>query len=431
MTSPAEQRAQAARVLHRVLVRHETTDQAMAGADLAPLVQELIYGSLRHYYSLAEAVRAALHKPVKAKDRELTSLMIVGAYQLFHTRIPDHAAIFETVNACRHLGRPWASGLVNAVLRKCIAAGKPDERSFDHPEWLAVRLRQEYPDADALMAANNVRAPMTLRVNLARISAAHYAERLQRAELTPRDVARPEGGDGAVWLGAETVMLAAPVPTSRLPGYDEGLVSVQDAGAQVAANLLFPRAGERVLDACAAPGGKLFHLMERHPGVRWTALETSPRRLAQLMGEARRLGHGSFNAVAGDATGLDWWDGEPFHHVLIDAPCSGTGTLRRHPDIKVLRQAVDIDRFADLQSRLLANLWQVLAPGGNLLYCTCSILAAENDAVVGRFLAGRQDARCERLLLAFGRATCHGWQLLPTDAETDGFYFARMTKAAG
>lgn len=431
MTSPAEQRAQAARVLHRVVARRETTDQAMGGADLAPLVQELIYGSLRHYFSLAAAVRAALHKPVKEKDRELTSLMIVGAYQLFHTRIPDHAAIFETVSACRHMGRPWARGLVNAVLRKCVAAGRPVERSFDHPDWLAARLRQDYPDADALMAANNARAPMTLRVNLARISPAQYAELLQRADLKVRDVVRPHVGDDAAWLAAETVTLAAPVATSRLPGYDEGLVSVQDAGAQLAANLLFPQAGERLLDACAAPGGKLFHLMERHPGVQWTALETSPRRLTQLMDEARRLGHDGFTAVAGDATGLDWWDGIPFHHVLIDAPCSGTGTLRRHPDIKVLRRADDIDRFADLQSRLLANLWQVLAPGGNLLYCTCSILAAENDAVVGRFLASRQDVRCERLLLASGRPTRHGWQLLPTDAETDGFYFARMTKATG
>lgn len=433
MTTPAQHRAEAARMLHRVVVQRQTTDQAIASTELTPLVQELVFGSLRYYFSLSQIVGAALHNPLKPKDRELKSLMIVGAYQLFHTRIPKHAAIFETVAACAALERPWASGLVNAVLRKCDASGPP-ERSFEHPPWLEAALREDYPDAEAVMAANNGRAPMALRINLTRIRPEEYLASLEQAALPARLAQRQDGAatsDAAViWLGPETRILLAPVPSSRLPGYREGLVSVQDAGAQVAANLVTPQPGDRVLDACAAPGGKLFHLMERHPGARLTALEKNPRRLAQLREEGRRLGHDDFVAITGDATALDWWDGAPYQQVLIDAPCSGTGTLRRHPDIKLLRRKEDIRTFADLQGRLLANLWRVLAPGGNLLYCTCSMLAAENDAVVGKFLAQQPDAVVQPLQLASGRAMQHGWQLLPTEADTDGFYYARLSKRA-
>ncbi|MFU8813851.1 MAG: 16S rRNA (cytosine(967)-C(5))-methyltransferase RsmB, partial [Pseudomonadales bacterium] len=418
------------------------TDQAIAASELTPLVQELVFGSLRHYFSLSHLVRSALHNPLKRKDRELMALMIVGAYQLVHMRVARHAAIFETVEACAALERPWARGLVNAVLRKCAAAadaaaaeGAPLERSFEHPSWLEDALRQEYADAEAIMDANNCRAPMALRINLARTSPEAYLDSLEAAAL-PARLAQPDdessARDGsASWLGPETRILLAPVPTSRLPGYREGLVAVQDAGAQVAANVMAPKPGERLLDACAAPGGKLFHLMERHPEVELTALEKNPRRLAQLREEGRRLGHEGFVSLAGDATALDWWEGTPYQHVLIDAPCSGTGTLRRHPDIKVLRKPEDIRSFADLQGRLLANLWRVLAPQGSLLYCTCSILAAENDAVVGRFLDQQHDAVSKPLRLAAGRATQHGWQLLPTGVDTDGFYYARLSKAAG
>jgi 16S rRNA (cytosine967-C5)-methyltransferase len=435
MTStPAAQRAEAARLLHRVVSGRQTTDQAVAPAELTPLTQELVYGSLRHHFSLHRAVHAALHRPLNPKDQELESLLVVGAYQLFHTRVPDHAAISETVEACALLGRPWAKGLVNAVLRSCARSGAP-EHSFEHPPWLEAALRSDYPEPEKLMAANNQRAPMSIRINLARTTVAEYLTSLAGAGIASRP-AEPGDTDGVpaadevIWLGPETRVLMTPVASRQLPGYAEGLVSIQDAGAQLVAHLLAPTPGDRLLDACAAPGGKLFHLLERHPGSQWTALEKNSRRLAQLNQEAERLGHRNrYQSVEGDATNRDWWDQQPYQQILVDAPCSGTGTLRRHPDIKLLRRAEEIAPVADLQARLLDNLWGVLAPGGKLLYCTCSILSAENDAVVGRFLQQHADAVSEPLRLATGRGTRHGWQLLPTAPDTDGFYFARMSKA--
>jgi 16S rRNA (cytosine967-C5)-methyltransferase len=430
MTGAAE-RAQAARLLLGVVVDRRTTDQLMGAAPPAPLTQELVLGSLRHFYTLKRAVDASLHRPVKAKDRDLWLLMIVGVYQLWHTRVPDHAAIFATVEACTELGKPWARGLVNAVLRRCARRPEGADAATEHPPWLEQALRRQYPDAHAIMAANNQRAPMTLRINLARTMPAEYVARLDGAGLTSRAPAAA-GAPGAEpsGLGPETLVLDRPCRMEALPGYREGDVSVQDAGAQFAAGLLAPAAGDRVLDACAAPGGKSFHLRERHPQTRLTALEQSAERLAHLRQEAGRLGHDDIVALQGDATAADWWDDEPYQRILLDAPCSGTGTLRRHPDIKVLRRRADLEPLVALQARLLANLWRVLGPGGTLLYCTCSILAAENDEVISSFLAHQRDALPSPFELATGRATRHGWQLLPADPDTDGFYYARMTKAS-
>lgn len=434
MSAPAEQRATAARLLHQVAERHRTTDQALADRSVEPLIHELLLGSLRHFFSLEREVGAALRHPVKPKDRDLWCLMIVGAYQLRHTRIPDHAAIFETVSACKPLRKPWARGLVNAVLR-AVAARPAPAGELDHPPWLETTLRREYPDAETLMAANNLRAPMCLRINRCRVEVDDYQRMLTSAGLAGRPAcASREGMDPEVVRpGPETRVLEHPVPVKDLPGHEQGLVSVQDAGAQFAAPLLLHDAASvpeiTVLDACAAPGGKLFHLREYCPEARVTGLELRAERLARLGQERRRLGHDAVSLLAGDAERLDWWNGEPFTHVLVDAPCSGTGTLRRHPDIKLLRRAEDVGAFADLQGRLLANLWQVLEPGGTLLYCTCSILAAENDDVIAGFLRSRHDAVLHTIRLSSGRATRHGWQLLPTDHDTDGFYYARMSKA--
>lgn len=395
----------------------------------------MTYGSLRHYFSLSAAVEPWLRQPFRSKDLDVLQLLIVGAYQLHHTRVPDHAAISETVNACGRLGKPWARGLVNAVLRRCQEErdANPDEApAFEHPEWLESRLRAEYgAAAEALMTANNQRAPMTLRINARRVDPADYQARLADAGIHGRPPALESSGavPTATAPGPATWVLEAPTPAALLPGFEEGLVAVQDAGAQFAAPLLAPAPGQRVLDACAAPGGKLFHLLEHCPGAELTAVEQNPERLEHLLTEARRLGHQGFTAVAGDATRLDWWDGQPFQRILLDAPCSGTGTLRRHPDIKVLRGASDVARHQELQHRLLANLWHVLEPGGSLLYCTCSVLAEENDDVIGSFLARQADARLDPVRLASGAATRHGWQLLPTNPDTDGFYYALLRKA--
>jgi 16S rRNA (cytosine967-C5)-methyltransferase len=344
-------------------------------------------------------------------------------------RVPDHAAIFETVEACTELGKPWARGLVNAVLRRCAAGRATDQPSLEHPSWLEQMLRRDYHDAEAIMAANNERAPMTLRINLAQITPTDYLAQLEAAGLSARAPGAARAAEDVITQGPETQVLDQPCRVETLPGYREGLVSVQDGGAQFTAALLAPQPGERILDACAAPGGKLFQLLEHCPGALLTALERNRGRLARLKEEAGRLGHDGFVSLAADAAALDWWDGQPYQRVLLDAPCSGTGTLRRHPDIKVLRRPTDLAPLVALQQRLLSNLWRVLKPGGTLLYCTCSILAAENDEVIAHFLEHQQDALPSPFELATGRATRHGWQLLPTDPDTDGFYYARMIKA--
>ncbi|MAT82765.1 MAG: 16S rRNA (cytosine(967)-C(5))-methyltransferase [Gammaproteobacteria bacterium] len=435
MSEPARERASAARLLRQVVVNRRTTDQAFAERAPSPLVQEMVLGSLRHFYSLRAAVDGSLREPLRQKDQDVYCLMIVGAYQLRHMRVPDHAAIFETVAAVRILGKNWARGLVNAVMRRL--SREPAEPHCEHPRWLEAALTGDYGAAAAdIMAADNTRAPMCLRVNLLRTTAEDYDAQLAAAGLTARKPGRPEAadtGDGPrLGHGPESRILETPVPVDRLPGFEDGLVSVQDAGAQLAAPLLAGEPGSaagRVLDACAAPGGKLFQLLERQPGLRATALESSADRLAAMQAEAVRLGHTGVDARLADAATLDWWDGTGFDYVLVDAPCSGTGTLRRHPDIKVLREAADLTGLTDLQRRLMANLWRVVEPGGTLLYCTCSILTVENDDVVAQFLAQHPDAREAGRPLTTGRPTRHGWQLLPTDPDTDGFYFARLRKA--
>ena len=372
-------------------------------------------------------------------------------------RIPDHAAIHETVSACRNLRKPWATGLLNAVLRRIAGNSARDaatnhtstisdtERMFDLPDWMISRVQSAFPaDAAGIFAGCLQRAPMSLRVNLARTSAADYAEILDQA-----GIAQSPG-----WL-PEHLVLTTPVANSTLPGYASGSVSVQDAGALFAAELLATATcetpgevsgkvrTERLLDACAAPGGKLFHCRERLPDVELVAVELNPRRCKHLRQEAIRLGAERLAVIEGDATSLAWWSGEPFDTILLDAPCSGSGTLRRHPDIKLLREAADLVAYAQLQATMLSNLWRTLRPGGNLLYCTCSLFTEENDAVVGEFVDKQEDALINAIKLPVGRATTHGWQLLPlpnagaqhspqpaaADLSVDGFYYALLEKS--
>ena len=450
----AEDRARAARLLLDVLHKGRTTDQSFGNQTVTPLVAELVYGTLRYYYSLTEHLEVHLAKALRSKDLDLRCLMLVGAYQLFHTRIPVHAVLHETVNACRGLRKPWAANLVNAVLRKladvartssegAVSAGieSNNERSFELPHWLFAKLSLQYESlAPALMRACLDRAPMSLRVNVQRISITDYRHRLLAADLPCH-----QG-----WL-AENLILDAPVPARRLPGLTEGLVSIQDPGAMFACGLLTgsrlkPTPADtaesprhlRILDACAAPGGKLFHLAESHPDALLTGVELNDKRMAYLRAEAERLGHTRITLLAGDASNRSWWSGEPFDAILLDAPCSGTGTLRRHPDIKILRQMEDLPDYARLQRALLENLWQMLNPGGLLLYCTCSLLEEENDSVIGSFLNDTPSAANAPFELPTGIPTRHGWQLLPIPESADpqparsvdGFYYARLIRHA-
>ncbi len=411
----------AARLLLAVVRDRRTTDQALARITSTPRARDTFYGTLRHFLTLRRCVDGALRKSLPKQHQDVYCLMLVGAYQLLYARVPDHAAINETVAGCRTIRKSWATGVVNAVLREIQRKGLPNECSAEseHPGWMAERIRRDFPQqADAIFSANLTRAPMSLRINRRLTSTDAY-----RRQLADSEIAFADG------FQDEFVILEAPLPAAQLPGFREGLAAIQDAGAGFAADILAPEPGSKVLDACAAPGGKLFHLAERFPEADLVALDSSAPRLQQLKAEAGRLHH-AVPVLLGDATELTWWDGERFDHILLDAPCSGSGTLRRHPDIKLLRNAADLASYARLQACLLTNLWRTLRPGGNLLYCTCSLFAEENDQVVAAFLKVADDAEVGPVSLASGVARTYGWQLLPTEARTDGFYYALLSKRA-
>lgn len=410
--------------LERQLARHEP---AVRERDRA-LLRELCYGGLRWQPRLQALLAPLLQKPLKERDADIQQLLIVGAYQLLYTRIPAHAAISSVVAACRELKKDWATGLVNGVLRALqrqheqLAAQLPAAAADAHPTWLWQRIRAAWPQqAAAVFAANNSHPPLCLRVNRRQGSRADYSAALQAAGIEAADCA----------FAADGLRLATPCDISALPGFAAGAVSVQDEAAQLAAPLLAPQPGERVLDACCAPGGKTGHLLELQPDLELLALDSAGARLVRVADNLRRLQLDA-QLREGDATRPDdWWDGRPFARILLDAPCSGTGVIRRHPDIKLLRSAADITRLAQLQRQLLDALWPLLAPGGLLLYATCSILPEENVQVVESFLAAHTDAQSAPFAADWGIEQTVGRQLLPDSAGCDGFYYARLQKNAG
>lgn len=437
----------AVKALQQVITFNRTIDWVTANRPQwlqQPLSQELVYGTLRHYYSLKQWVDTQLKAPLRKKDQDLYILMLVGAHQLANTRIKDHAAISETVNACKLLQKPWAKGLLNGVLRNLQRNPQTSlDRSFDHAPWMAAAITDQYGEkASELLAANNLRAPQTLRINSLKTSVADYKVALNNANI---DYSTQPWAD----YGADAITLQSPQPSQSLPGWAAGQVAIQDLGGQLAADLSCPalaltqrkNSPLRILDACTAPGGKLFHIIERLASqgraTEFTAIELRAQRAEQTREIALRLGH-DVRIVLGDATNLEWWDGIAFDHIIVDAPCSGTGTIRRHPDIKVLLQPAQIDLHKLKQAQLLTNLWHTLAVEGTLLYCTCSILEAENDSAIAAFINNSQasnqsnnkDAHVTSISLPTGQKTKYGWQLLPTNSNTDGFYYALLTKAA-
>jgi len=385
-------------------------------------IQDLAYGALRFLGSLRAQLDALLEKPLQ--DDRLRALLLVALYQLAHTRAAPHAIVDHAVRACEALGFTSAKGLANAVLRNFLRrrealaarAQRVESARYSHPQWWIDKLRAQYPAhyAAALEVANR-HPPLTLRVNRRRSDIGAYLAELARQgiEATP--------------CGASGVLLRRPLPADRIPGLSEGIVSVQDAAAQLAAPLLDPRDGLRVLDACAAPGGKACHILELS-AVSLTALDADVARLERLRANLARLGLAA-SVVCGDAgTPSTWWDGAPFDRILLDAPCSGSGVARRHPDIKWLRRASDIAQFARAQARLLDALWQTLASGGKLLYATCSVFQEENREQVERFLERHRDATRLTLPPVDNDEQLPAGQLLP-DERHDGFFYALLEKA--
>ena len=364
------------------------------------------------------------------RDARVRAILLTGLYQLSRMRVAEHAAISESVQTARVLGRERAAGFVNAVLRRyqreserleAHADARPGTR-FAYPDWLVEMLREDWPQQwERLLAAGNERAPLWLRVDSARTDLDEYAAELERAAG-----AAPGRNDYA----PDALCPAVPLTVTGLPGFAAGHVVVQDAGAQLAAPLLAIRPGMRVLDACAAPGGKSAHILQMHD-VRLTAVDNDALRLQRLHENFERLRLQADVINADAATPAQWWDGEPFDRILLDAPCSATGVIRRHPDIKLLRRAADLPRLCETQRRLLAACWTMLAPRGRLVYATCSVLRRENEAIVTDFLRAHADARpvsADRCL-SFGIEAGPGVQILTGEAGMDGFYYSCLERA--
>ncbi|WP_170286806.1 16S rRNA (cytosine(967)-C(5))-methyltransferase RsmB [Thermochromatium tepidum] len=430
----AEPRAAAARALQSVLehgqslARLRQTDTTPGSAADQALVQEMVYGTLRLLPRLQLIAGCLLERPLKPRDGDIQALILIGLYQLGFMHTPPHAAVSATVEASRVLGKPRMASLVNALLRRFQREYEALLRQIDtqpesrwlYPDWLLERLRNDWPDDwESIVRASNERAPMALRVNPLRVTRADYLGQLKAAGIGAHAIAGLETG----------ILLDQPRPMRELPGFDDGWVSIQDSGAQLAARLLDAQPGERVLDACAAPGNKTAAILERAGNaLDLVAIDNDAARLARVGTTLDRLGL-SAQVRVGDASAPHGdWTARPFDCILLDVPCSATGVIRRHPDIKWLRRPDDIGALVATQSRLLEAVWSLLRPGGRLLYSTCSLLAAENECQVETFLARHPEAHALELATDWGCPRPPGRQLLPTARGHDGFFYALLAK---
>lgn len=392
--------------------------------------QDLAFGTARWQPRLSALAAKLLQKPFKAADADVEALLLVGLYQLLYTRVPAHAAIGETVGCADNLKKPWAKALLNAVLRRAQRESEAllAELEHDpvvrtaHPRWLQKSLKAFWPQQwEAICAANNAHPPMILRVNRRHHQRDAYLKLLSDAGLSATPCAYSVDG----------IVLETATDVRGLPGFAEGWISVQDEAAQLAADLLDLAPGQRVLDACCAPGGKTCHILEVEKDLaQVVAVDLEAKRLVRVRENLARLGLSAELIAADGRDTATWWDGKPFQRILLDAPCSATGVIRRHPDIKLTRQADDIAALAALQGELLDALWPTLEVGGILLYATCSTLPTENTEVIEAFLARTSGARELDLATAAGIKQPHGRQLLAQEGGHDGFYYAKLIKIA-
>ena len=388
------------------------------------LLQALVYQTIRHFQELEALANSALTKPLRKKDLDVYCLLLVGICQVRFLSIPDHAAVASTVDAAKLLKKDWARGLLNAVLRKAtvghLQAQFKEPARWNHPQWMLDMLRTAWPnDWQSIVQANQEPGPLTLRLNLTKQSRIDYL-----AELASWDIAAQP-----TQVSPYGITLDKATDVTALPGFTEGRVSVQDEAAQMAAHWLDPQPGQRILDACAAPGGKTGHILELIQGNGDViAVDQDSRRLVRIEENLTRIG---LNAVLHCASAEDidaYWNHKPFDRILLDVPCSGTGVIRRHPDIKLLRRPEDIAQLVKTQRRILDAVWPMLKPGGFLLYTTCSVLPAENEEQVSAFLARTPDAAAAALPASRGLPLKIGQQWLPLKGGSDGFYYARLQK---
>lgn len=392
------------------------------------LVRELAMGTARWQPRLEILLAQFLDKPLRRADQDVQALLLIGLYQLLYTRIPAHAVLSETVACADSLKKKWAKGLVNAVLRRAQREAEELLPQLEkdpvvvtaHPRWLQKSLKAFWPEHWLdICAANNLHPPMTLRVNALRVSRDDYLQQLEQAGIAAHATEYSHSG----------IRLEQPCDVYQLPGFADGLCSVQDEAAQLSAQLLDLQPGQRVLDACCAPGGKTCHILETQPQLEsLLALDLEAERLKRVQDNLNRL-QLKARLKATDVRAVDdWWDGLLFDRILLDAPCSATGVIRRNPDIKLTRQADDIAELAKLQGELLDVLWPTLKPGGLLLYATCSVLPTENSDSIDAFLERTPDAQEQPLALNCGILQPHGRQLFPQPNGHDGFYYALLKK---
>ena len=426
-------RQTAVNIICAVVQHGKSLTEALSLADSLDLrdrafCRELCYGTIRWYSRLDAILEQLLKKSFKPKDTDIKVLALLGLYQIIYLNTPDHAAVSETVNTCAKSRKSWAKGLLNGVLRSFLRERETLESNADksdakyaHPEWLVQQLQQDWGDRSTeIMQANNQHPPMSIRVNLQQNEREAYLAELNEQSIEA--TLNPYNNCG--------LTLEKPVNVEQLPNFWQGACSVQDSAAQLAAGLLDVQAGQRVLDVCAAPGGKTAHILERSPSdIVLTAIDIDERRNQRVMENLERL---QLNAEVLTVDGLEtkeWFDGSAFQRILIDAPCSATGVIRRHPDIKLLRKASDITKLVELQAQLLDAIWPLLDKKGVLIYATCSILAAENSQQITSFLKRHSDAKAIKIDASWGQACDHGRQILPGEQQMDGFYYACLTKS--
>ncbi len=397
-----------------------------------PLLAELSYGILRYYHRLDAWLKLLTEKPIKEKEQDINNLIFVGLYQLFFTRIPPHAAIGETVQATHTMGKAWAKGLVNGILRNAQRRLEElhdlEDRSpvcgWSHPKWLINAVKRAWPeDYQAILTANNQPPPMILRVNKQKIKPSRYLKKLLDDCIQAKQSK----------IAPQAITLNRPSSVDRLPLFHDGAVSIQDESAQLAATLIQAKPGDLILDACCAPGGKTCHLLELNPDITVDALDADSTRLERVGKNLKRLGL-TANVLCGNAMDPNsWFPGKQYDHILLDAPCSATGVIRRHPDIKLLRKPEDIEALAQLQLKILKAIWPLLKPYGTLLYATCSILPQENHLQIKHFLSETSDARLLPIEDQWGHNTGFGKQLFPSNGDSmmnsgDGFFYSLMVK---
>ncbi|WP_333796854.1 16S rRNA (cytosine(967)-C(5))-methyltransferase RsmB [Rheinheimera sp.] len=418
---------------------YQVVDQGKSLSDVLPkaqlqfenpadkaLLQEICFGVLRHLPLLDFVCQQLMAKPLIKQLRPLQFLIYVGIYQLKFLRIPDHAAVGETVEAARYLKGQSMTKLINGVLRSVQRKAElfdvsqaPLPVQTNHPSWLVNSLQQAYPQQwQQVLAANQQKAPLWLRVNVQRCSIKEFCQALTAEGI---EFSQPEPSL------PQAILLAQATDVVLLPGYLDGWFAVQDLAAQYAAVFLAPENGEHILDACCAPGGKTGHILEIAPKAQVLALDKDAKRLDRVRDNLARLGHQAEMKAADAATPRQWWDGQPFDRILLDVPCSATGVIRRHPDIRWLRKAADIAALATLQQQILIQIWPLLKPGGTLLYATCSVLPAENQLQISQFLAHHPDAEAVALGAGINDSQM---QILPGEQQADGFFYAKLSKKA-